>query len=431
MNIETGINLQSLPLLGVLAILLMYRKTTKEIVSHLLPAGFLLSALIMVVESGLQQWPPIVFCIYSFISLLQTKRGYETSGGRLMQALVMLQGVFVIESLSSVSIYKLSWGLTAILLVQMLRNYLATDKKKMTAVELASYWLILLVMWPALLLHPDFTMNAVISNDLPRSLTLFLMGASSICLLLVYIPWKGYRNLVELSWLNTTLFFHLLLQAKIILATKLFYPQLFIGSYAANSVRWTLLMLPVLVLIFIGRASDGLKRVAVSNYLAAMLLLLFYSASAPQNEHIFFVAILFLGFCHLVQACAYRTATPHLQLKAGLKSRILLIVSLFLPLIPLNGALRMFFPQVFSGVFQWEEYATLYYFPSLLTLIFTIVSIVNALILCNDKLLLNHQDVWVLRKSDVLVAFSMLPFIFLGIYPSPLYNYIQKYFIFP
>lgn len=431
MNFEIGISPLSLPLVLTLAALMLFRRKTSVLIDNLPSVGFAISALAMIMAAGTTFWLPIGFTIYSAINLLQIKKGFSVSGGKLMQMLVVLQGIFVVECLGTDSVFKILWGLTASLFIQMLRNYLATECKKMTTVELASYWLVLLIVWPVALLHPDFMMQTLVNGDLSRGLALLLIGVSSLQVLFLYLPWKGYSNIVELGWLNTNLFFHLLLQVKVIFATKLFYPQLFVGAYAANGVRWIYLLLPLVAFIYITKAPSGLRRVAASNYFAATLLLLFYSLAAQDLEHVLFIAIIILGLCHLLQTYAYQTNTLTLQLRSGLKSRVLLVVSLFLPLISLNGALRAFFPQIYAGIFRWEDYATLFYFPSLLTLIFMTVSIVNALILCNDKLMLNHQDVWVLRKSDIVIAFSLLPFIFLGIYPSPLYNYIQKYFIFP
>jgi hypothetical protein len=427
-----GISIYSLPLVVTLLLfILLTRKQQRPIIFWLPSLGFLLSSMLIVFQPSAGFALAATFAIFSLIALIQTRSGFKFITGPLLQALYMLMGVFAIETLLTDSVFKIFWGLTSLLFLQMFRNYLATDSKKHTSIELASYWLVIIVFWWVLILHPEFQLQLLLNKETPRSMTLFLFGSSIFSLFMLYIPWKGFRNLADLNWLNASLLFHVLLIAKYIFQTEFFHSQLFVGSYSTDSVRWLLFLMPILLAFIINKNTNGQRRIASSSFFSSILLILFYSMLPLNNNHVLFVGILIIAVGMLLQNYAFQMHSPDLEIRNGFSSRIFLITSLFTSLVPLSGALREFFPQICANIIKWEEYATLFYFPSALIIILMLLSIVNALIICNDKLSLTHQDAWTLTKSDIIIAFILLPFIFLGIYPSPLYNYIQKYLIFP
>ena len=269
-----------------------------------------------------------------------------------------------------------------------------------------------------------FLLKSLGSDLLVNELTNKNVGASLFCLLLIGLY---FLNTCILSVANRDLFkyksfvssmFSIALY-DIVLDYNLFALNSFEEPYLLRLLQWSLFLfiftLPIARIIKGGKLNKSFSLLHIFMYLPFLLISLSTAPAANiQTANYFIVSVA----CVLIITLFARSAKNYME-------ELGYLFAIFLCLSPLNKAFQTIMLSILNRSDFWKFKAEILYFPPSLLLAIIAFAMFFALSLCNDRYsgTKERQGPFSLQFNfQVLLSAALFV---LGIYPFPLYIYIQ------
>lgn len=270
-------------------------------------------------------------------------------------------------------------------------------------------------------------------QDLNLVVFILLLGIVYLGLRMIHTMFTGYihKNLaMRVAYYQMLPLLMILLFAKIAIETKFFEPGLNKNYDLQNYLKWIIFSVGLLSLFFARKKKDWTILVNHLNFALACFFCLLLSTGRSDLYFLFFVSIfifstaLWIQFGFLKEHGESQGSVPFWQ-------QIAFLLSVFLPLPIMNTALKTSQLELYAMTLKPQEWNVIFQFPPHIYLGYMILLCVFAVFLCKDRLWdssrVEEQSFFQKNWYRAWYAYFIYPLIFLGIYSSPLYNYIKSF----